>query len=171
MLANGTPNITTFRARQVTFDPADEPVVTRPRRLSGKRTGFVVAGILVILGLLLFWQQTVTPWWTSVQDQWNYGTARVTQMDADVGHGGTSHFLAEYYNNEIVVIEMSLTNPNDFHTYTLTGMVSATDTPVILLSLADVNHDGRPDLVIQVKGSSFTTTLYNNGTTFTESER
>jgi len=171
MLSNGSPNITIFRtsrARQVTYNPAErntEPVI-RPRRRPDKYIFAGLVGIVLILGILLFWQQTAVPWWTSIQDQWQYGTARVTQLDANVGHGGTGHFLAEYDDHEIVIMEISLTNSNDFHVYTLTGMVGANDTPVILLSVADINQDGKPDLIVQVKGSTFTSILNNNGQTF-----
>src|SRR5258708_3881974 len=126
MHQDGTPNITTFRARHVNYDPVTEPV-TRPRR-TGKHTRLIlvaVTGALVVLGVFLFFQQAVVPWWNGVQDHWNYGSTPVTQLDADVGHGGTSHFIAEYYRGEIIIIELSLSNPNSLHTYAFTGMVGA----------------------------------------------
>ena len=142
MLPNGTPNITNFRtsrARQVNFDPADrntEPVVHLRRRVPRKRTLLVAGTILVILGLLLFWQQTVIPWWTGIQDQWDYGSSRITQLDANVGHDGISHFIAEYNKGSIVIIEIPYANPNNAHIYTLAGMETDATKPVIRLVIA-----------------------------------
>ncbi|HLI68705.1 MAG TPA: hypothetical protein VKV19_03005 [Ktedonobacteraceae bacterium] len=113
MLADGTPKVVqlrTSRARQVNLSPAYEDCTTEPvkrRRVSSKPFFLMAAGVLVVFGTMLFWQQVVTPWWTGLQNQWNYGSAHITQLDADVGHGGMSHFIAEYTNGEIVVIELS----------------------------------------------------------------
>ena len=175
MLPNGAPNISVFRtsrARQVSYDPADrntEPVVQHRRR-PGKRTFVVISSVLILLGTFLFWQQTVVPWWVSMQDQWNYGSSRITQLDANVGHGGESHFIAEYANGSIVVIEISYTNPNDTHIYTLSGMESSDIHPVILLGVAKDVQTGRSDLTIQVEGTNYQTVLYNTGTAFSQEE-
>src|SRR5207244_3322730 len=112
--------------------PASIPTLRR------KGTGWklpTIIGMVLIIGLIMFWQQVVMPWWTEIQDQWHYGDTHITQFNADVGHGGVSHFIAEYYNHEIVVIEISQTNPNTLHVYTLTGFYGETGTPVIQLAV------------------------------------
>lgn len=91
-------------------------------------------------------------------------------MDADVGHGGVSHFLATYSKGEIVIIEIPLAHPNNDHIYTLTGFIGTSGIPVILLSVADRKHNGKPDVLIQVEGTSFTTVLYNTGTAFSQTK-
>lgn len=101
-----------------------EPVKLPVRRRSRRPILFMVAGVLVVIGSMIFWQQTVGPWWVSLQNQWNYGSGHITQLDADVGHGGMSHFIAEYTRGEIVIIELSYANPTNNHVYTLNGMLS-----------------------------------------------
>ena len=149
-------------------------IPTRRRRFRfprGKPVLVILLGAFLALAILLFLQQVAIPWGNSIKDQWNYGDAHVTQLDADVGHGGVSHFLAEYYQGNIVIIEISLSNPNNTHVYTLSGVWdSGTNTPVILLSVEGQNHNGKPNLRISVEGTNFTTVLYNNGTTFQQSE-
>lgn len=178
MLPNGLPQITqlrTGRARHVDFNPAyDDRTTERVMHRTPKRLGrplfFMAVGVVVILGVFVFWQQVVAPWWTGLQDQWNYGSAHITQLDANVGHNGLSHFIAEYHNNEIVVIELSYTNPANSHIYTLNGMVSSAAKPVVILSTTKDVHTGLIDLVIDVEGSGFQTVLYNTGTAFSETQ-
>ena len=180
-------NMATLRAsaRQVIFADVDtedvdtedvdiEPETNRPVRRrrfhKGQRGLMVLAGMLVLLGGYLLVQMAVIPAYDNLTDQWNYGDARITQMDADVGHGGVSHFLAEYYKGNILLIEISLSNPSNAHIYTLSGMMEhGTNTPVILLSVEDSHHDGKPNLLIQVEGTNFATVLYNTGTAFEQS--
>jgi hypothetical protein len=102
---------------------------------------------------------------TSVSDQWHYGDARITQLDADVGHGGISRFIAEATNGAIVVLEMPLSNIAQTRYYAMTGIV-ATGTPVVRLAIIDVNRDGEPDLVISVEGTNVQLVLYNTGNAF-----
>lgn len=175
MLADGTPKIVqlrTSRARQVNFNPAHDERTTEPvlpkRKRSSKPFFFMAAGVVMVFGTMLFWQQIVTPWWTGIQNQWNYGSGRITQLDADVGHGGMSHFIAQYSKGEIVIIELLYANPNNYHIYTLSGMLSSEKKPVVLLSVAKDVHTGRIDLVIDVQGSDYQTVLYNTGSTFSE---
>lgn len=174
MQADGMPQVTplrTSRARQVNYNPAYDNHVTEPvtrHRASGKPFFLMAVGVLTVFGVLLFWQQVVMPWWTGLQNQWNYGSARITQLDADVGHGGLSHFIAQYSKGEIVVIELSYANPNNYRVYTLSGMLSSQAKPVVLLSTAKDVHTGRIDLVIDVQGSGFQTVLYNTGLAFSE---
>jgi hypothetical protein len=130
----------------------------------------MLLGVLIVIALAVVIQQVILPAVNWTQDQWNYGNSRITQLDANVGHGGESHFIALYSKGEIVVMEMSIDHPNHYQVYTLTGMVSVTGTPVILLSVEDLKHDGKLDLIVQVKGSSFQMVLYNAGTGFSTNE-
>ena len=100
-----------------------------------------------------------------VSDQWYYGDARVTQLDADVGHGGTSHFIAEYYNNSVIIVELPVRNPQQFHAYTLGGFTGASKL-VVTLGVMDMNHDGKPDLLVSVEGTAIQTVLFNTGDSF-----
>jgi hypothetical protein len=180
MRPDGYASLTTLRAsraRQVNTNPNtqedfdSEPAIPTRRRFSvGKPVLALLLGALFLLGMVLFWQHAVLPTWNGLTDQWNYGSARVTQMDADVGHGGVSHFLAEYYQGNILIIEISVSHSNNAHFYTLSGFIeNGANTPVIQLALDDTNHDGKPDLVITIEGTNFSTVLHNTGTAFQQS--
>jgi hypothetical protein len=145
-----------------------EPVRRKQFR-AGRGLFWFIATIIIALGLFLTWQQAVVPWLSNTQDHWNYGASRVTQLDADVGHGGLEHFVAEYYAGAIVVIEIPFATPGKAQVYTLSGMVlDSTDSPVILLGTAKDMHTGRIDLTVTVKGTNFQTVLYNTGIGFSE---
>lgn len=177
MQANGSPKLTvlrTSRARQVAPDIEymTEPVTVR-RRLRfrpGRRTLYVLGGAFLIFALVLLWQQAVAPWWQGVNDQWQYGTARITQIDANVGHDGPSHFIAQYYKGAIVVIEIPYADTNDTRTYTIPGIAADGTTPLVLLSVARDVNTGRIDLIVHAAGTDFETVLYNTGSAFSETE-
>ncbi len=127
------------------------------------------AAVMVVISMYVCWTMLVVPWWGGVQDHWNYGNARLTQFDANVGHSGLSHFIAEYQKGAIVVIELSYDDPNNSHVYTLPGMATGDEQPVILLSTVRDTSTGRLDLVVGVEGTNLQVTLYNTGKAFTRS--
>ncbi len=179
-----TPAITTLRARRAR--PAASPVTkpaahaslpapaapapARRRVRMDKPAWLMVLGVLIVLALAILFQRVLLPALGWTQDQWHYGDSRITQIDATVGHGGTSHFLALYTHGDIVILEIPLDHPDLYHVYTLTGFISASGTPVILLTVQDINHDGKPDLLVQVEGSSFEEVLFNTGSSFSANE-
>lgn len=147
---------------------ADEQPIERPR---GHRTLTVFITTLIIgLCLLTLWVSIVVPWWQGIQDQWHYGSSRITQMDANVGHGGACHFITEYYKGAIVVIEIPYANTNATHTYIIPGIAADGSAPVILLNTKKDSSTGRLDLVVQVAGTNFATVLYNTGSAFSENQ-
>lgn len=178
MLANGSPQLTVLRTTRARPLPITDEIETLPRIVGVKRHprhwnkhGVVfLATVLLSLGCWLFWVQAVVPAWNWSQDQWHYGDARITQLDANVGHDGISHFIAEYYQGQIVVIEVSLRDPSVSHTYTLNGLMGASGTPRIELSLEDQNRDKKPNLLVQIVGTTFAVTLHNTGSAFTLKE-
>jgi hypothetical protein len=177
MLPNGQPSLTTLRRSRyhsMTEDRHTEPAISRSpaqrRRLRLRRLIALAAIVaLVVVGIVAFWQQTVVPAFQGLQDQWHYGDSHISQFDANVGHGGVSHFLAEYYQGAIIVIEIPEGNFNNTHVYTLTGMVDGSGSTVILLSTEPGKIPGKPDLVIQVEESNFHMVLYNTGSAFQRS--
>lgn len=142
----------------------------RKRRFVSQPVGFGLLGIGIVIACLVIWSQILVPAWGWSQDQWHYGDSRITQMDANVGHGGESHFIATFSHSDVVIIEISLSNPTHNHIYTLTGFYGETSTPVIDLSVQDVNHDGQPDLIVRIEGTTFETILYNTGSAFSVNE-
>lgn len=193
MLPNGLPQIIHLRtshARQVQYDPhhyppdymgerATEPVGDPPhigilrRILRGVLAHWLplAFGVLLLIGLYTGYQQWIAPAWGDLQAQWHTGDGRIVQLDANVGHGGVSHFIAQYYDGRIVVIEMPLNNPAHITTYTLLALTANNGKHQDLtLFVQDENHDGRLDLVIQEGNSGVALVLYNTGSGFTTSE-
>jgi len=130
----------------------------------------LVAGMAVMLLFYCGSTMYVLPFVAEVNDHWTYGDARMTQYDANVGHGGSSHFLAEYWHGRIVVIEFPGGNVNHAQVYTLL-MTSTTDQThrSVTLSVRSVNphgSPGKPDLVVSVTGFSASVVFYNTGNAF-----
>ncbi len=127
---------------------------------------FAGIGMLCFLVLYVLWNALVIPWWQGVEDQWQYGTGRITRLDADVGHGGTSTFFAFVLNEQVIIIEapgQGMEHAKYYNTGALTGTFS--QPPVISLAVADV--DGvKSCLIVHVEGMSSSIVLYNNGVSF-----
>lgn len=153
--------------QQTVRNTSDDPAIKRSRR---KPWAILITIMLIVLSIVIAWNAIVVPWWVGVQTQWQYGSSRITQMDANVGHGGDCHFIAEYYKGAIVVIEIPFSNINATHTYTISGIVGDGSTPVILLSTTKDSKTGRIDLVVTVAGTNFQTVLYNTGSAFSEEQ-
>jgi hypothetical protein len=123
-------------------------------------------GMLLGLALIAVWYVVGIPAWQNYQDQLHYGDARITRLDADVGHGGVSTFLAFVLNRQVIIIEapnQNMEHAKYYRTGTLVGRFSTP--PVITLSVADVDNI-RDCLIIHVEGISGNIVLYNNGKSF-----
>jgi hypothetical protein len=98
--------------------------------------------------------QLVAPWWQGVQDDWHYGTPRTMQMDAVVGGGDSAahptHLLAINEAGHPTVIEMHASDPNRTSMLVLPMITDPRDP--VLLTIKDLNHDGKPDLLVMVHG-------------------
>ncbi len=134
----------------------------------GRTLLYLGVGMLVMLTLCL----VVVPWalsvLTSLSDHWTYGTDRITHLSANVGHGGPSELLAEDLHGQILVIEFPAADPSKVHVYPVAMLTGESTTPsAVTLTVQDVNHDGKPDLIVQVSGSDRApVVLFNNGHTF-----
>lgn len=154
--APGTPNP---RIIEPTLPP------TRRQRRSARPWLYLLAGMLTILLLWIGLQQWAIPTWNGIQDHWNYGNRPVTVMDADVGHGGVSHFIAEYYHQSIVVVEIPDASFTKYQVYVLSGYFGASH-PVVVLTLSPGQQPGKPNLVVSIEGTGYGRTLYNTGNSF-----
>jgi len=107
--------------------------------------------------------------------QWHdnsaYGYPRTFQTNAAVGHGDprspSSHFIALNLSGVLEVIEVpggdpATYPPQLYRLATLTG--PGADLVVITLSFADINSDGKLDMVASYNGTE--TILFNNGRAF-----
>lgn len=123
-----------------------------------------LAFLVMIVGWVAF--TLLTNWWQAKQLDWKYGNPRTFQVDQFVGHADSSahpnHFIAVNDNGMIEVVELNVNARND-HIYVITT-TSGASIPVSV-SFADVNHDGKVDMLVTI-GNSYTVILLNNGTEF-----
>ena len=126
---------------------------------------FFTLGMILML-LLIPAIQWVSTRVQDLTDQWHTGDARITALDADVGHGGISHFLGFYYHGSLVVIEIT------GHDETLSTHVYSTPvTPgdqtrrTVTLTVQPVSSSRR-DLAVTVSGFSVLFLLVNTGDGF-----
>lgn len=116
---------------------------------------FVGVGMLLMLALWLAFGM-VANWWLVTQDDLHYGRPRTYQTDADVGHGGVSHFIAINWHRHIEVIEIPQNNVAASKFYDgpmLTG--DGQDLTPVTLEFKDVNGDGKSDMIIEAGDSRF----------------
>jgi hypothetical protein len=130
---------------------------------------------LVFVGLALFvmilgWLtlSAAGSWWQTTQDDWRYGRPRTFQIDQVVGHHDSpqnpSHFIAMNLNRHILVIEIpggDVSKSVLFSGPTLLG--PGQDLTPVTLSFQDIDHDGKPDMIVSLQGNQFVY-LNENGT-------
>lgn len=146
-----------------------EPEEGRPRRVHW----LVYLGIFFMAVIAFsFALISVGNWWQQKQDDWTYGQTRTYQTDAVVGHNDSStnptHFIAENLNGQIIVLEISRSDPTKARRYNITTVQGNEGNPPVKLSFQDINGDGKVDMIISIgdPGSSFTIMLFNDGTQF-----
>ena len=137
----------------------------------GKHPMFYIGICLVIMVAFLTAYTLIPPALQKWSDDRVYGYPRTFQTDANVGHGGTEHFLALNNHGTIEVLEIP-PNPSPLsqpRLYIIVRLSSqGADLVPATLSFPDVNGDGRPDMQVTVLDGSNPSVwiLFNNGTTF-----
>ncbi len=97
---------------------------------------YFLLGVAIVLVGLIFWSWIVVPWWANVNDQWQYGNARITRFTADVGHGGTSTFIAFDLDGSVMIIEMPGGNIAEAKLYRTANLIGAdADHRIVTLSM------------------------------------
>ncbi len=97
----------------------------------------------------------IAGWWTTYQNDLHYGRPRTYQTDARVGHDDTdtpSHFIALNLHGHIEVIECPGADCTKAVVYV--GPVlfgDGQDLAPTTLEFRDVNHDGKPDMIVHVQ--------------------
>jgi hypothetical protein len=114
--------------------------------------GLVYVGIGMVCMVVGWWAlSSLAQWWQFQQNNWHYGTPRTFQVDADVRHGGMSHFTVENLNGHILIYEVQLSDMSKPHLYL--GPVfsgAGSEFQPATISFEDINGDSYPDMVIAV---------------------
>ena len=147
-----------------------------PPRLSWLKQNmhYIGLGMFVMALLCIVFVSYVSPACTAILDRWNYGEARISHFDLDVGHQGTSHFLAEYWHNQAIVVEFPQNHSEKATVYTLRMATTGDDDPrSVTLHTAYINPHGKPgypDVAVQVEDFDLPAILYNTGSGFSQGQ-
>lgn len=137
----------------------------------GKHPLFYIGICLVIMTLFLTCFVLIPPALQKWSDDRTYGYPRTFQTDANVGHGGTEHFIALNNHGTIEVLEIP-SDPgttNQARLYIIVRLTNqGADLVPATLSFPDINGDGKPDMQVTVVDGTNPSIwiLFNNGTTF-----
>ncbi len=117
---------------------------------------FVGIGMIVMLALWVG-GQWLANWWQLHQDYSNYGYPRTWQTDAVVGQNGDSkanpsHFIFLNLNGHVEVIEFPAGDVAKAKIYIGPTLVTDSgDLIPVTGEFADVNGDGKPDMIIKIQ--------------------
>ena len=108
---------------------------------------------LSMLVMLIGWiaLSSFSQWWQNEQETLHYGYPRTFQIDANVRHGGISHFTVENLDGHIIITEVEVSDLAQVHVYlgpVFSGV--GADLQPATISFEDVNGDGYPDMIIAV---------------------
>jgi hypothetical protein len=129
---------------------------------------FVGMGMLVMF-LLWVSLSAFVNWWGTHQVDAKYGNPRTWQIDEVVGHSDSSmhptHFIFENLHTHVIFIEIPGGDVTHARIYSVTTLFgdNADQTPVTA-SFADVNGDGKIDILIHIGDQ--TIIFVNTGTQF-----
>ena len=134
----------------------------QPARRGLRRPHWIFFTGLAMLAMLLGWValSAFSSWWQTTLDDWHYGRPRTYQTDAVVGHHDStqnpSHFIALNLNRHITIIEIPGGDVSKSIVYTGPTLLGpGQDLTPVTLNFQDVNHDGLPDMLVNVQGCQF----------------
>lgn len=132
-----------------------------------------------MIAMFVLWYLGATyalPFVTRTIFHWNCGSPPgICQYDLNVGHGhGKSHFLTEYWHNEILLIEIVDDDPHKTNIYGAPiAAIGDTDTHIVTLEIAYIGSRacrGKPDIVASISGVGVPVIFYNTGNSFSTEE-
>ena len=130
---------------------------------------YVGVGMIAALALWVTFSSLLA-WGTVRYNDLIYGYPRIYQTDAIVGHNDSpqhpSHFIALNLHGQVIVIELPGGNPTKSVDYIGPDLIANGDDQIPLtLSFSDVNHDGKPDMIVHIQDKQVE--FCNDGTKFT----
>jgi hypothetical protein len=129
---------------------------------------YVGVGMIAALALWVSFSSLLA-WGIAKYNDAVYGYPRFYQTDAVVGHNDStahpSHFVAQNLHGQVIVIELPGGDPTRSLDYIGPSMIAKGDDLIpITLTFSDVNHNGKPEMIIHIQDREFT--LCNSGTKF-----
>lgn len=129
---------------------------------------FVGLGLLATILLWIGITQLIV-WGTNEYNTIVYGYPRTFQVDAVVGHGDSaqhpSHFMAVNLHGTVTILEFPGGDPSQARELVSSSVLGpGGDQAVVTLRFIDLNHNGKPDMLIDVGGVQ--NVLVNDGKTF-----
>lgn len=128
----------------------------------------ILVGMVTTMVLLMS-ISAVASWWQGYQDDIHYGRPRTYQFDAVVGHNDSinnkTHFICINLHRHVEIIEIPGGDSAHMRLYigpTLFG--DRQDLTPVTAEIRDVNHDGKPDLVVHIQNQQIY--YINDGATF-----
>jgi hypothetical protein len=137
-----------------TQDAQDIPARQQPtvQRERPRVHWLVPVGVGMVLMLVLSLAgSAVYSWGINQYNNLHYGYPRTFQCDANVQHGGISHFIVVNLHGHVFITEILASDPSNTKIYVgpvITG--AGADREPVTVSFQDVNRDGRPDLWLKV---------------------
>jgi hypothetical protein len=115
---------------------------------------------MMIIGWILI--SALFNWWRVHQDDVQYGRPRTFQADADVGHGGRSHFTVQNLDGKIIITELPNNDPTRAK-FSGAPTLAGSDAALLpaTVSFEHMNEDDALDLVLTVANGKYV--FLNNG--------
>jgi hypothetical protein len=127
----------------------EQPVLAKQQPT--RRSLFLIGAGMALALLLVIGGNLAATWWNDLQNTLHYGYPRTYQCDADVGHGGEGHFIAQNLHGHVFIIELHTNTLGKTVIYVgpvITG--AGADREPVTISFQDVNGDQLPDMLLQV---------------------
>jgi hypothetical protein len=134
-----------------------DPITNAENQPSHQRSPLIAVLVGMVATVLLFMTiGALSSWWQTYQDDLHYGRPRTSQLSAIVGHSDSkahpTHFLFLNLQGHVDIMEMPGGDASHMRVYTgpiLYG--EKADLVPVTGEVRDINHDGKPDLIIHIQ--------------------